>query len=337
MSRSVRIGLVGATTALGQEIGSALADESDLDVAELRAFADAESEDQESDYESVMNLRSGTADFSGLDVVLMASSPQRALDEIRRALRSEVACIDCSGALLGAEEVPLLVAGPGESDSAWSGPLVSSPTDASLSWIRVLRVLDGEAGVVGVSGSVLHSASIQGHAGMEELSLQTLALLSQNEAPPAEVFPAQVAFDCFPHRAESEPEGDAMMAASEAKLRLSLRRSLGTKMRFSATSIQVPAFAGEGSALCVQTRDAVSADSVARWLEATPGICLAPDLSVASTRETVGSEDVWVARVRPDLSAADPQRSFLMWLSADPVRLAAQNALALAWARFSAN
>jgi aspartate-semialdehyde dehydrogenase len=171
---------------------------------------------------------------------------------------------------------------------------------------------------------------------MEELSLQTLALLSQNEAPQAEVFPAQVAFDCFPHRVESEEEGDTTMAASEAKLVLSLGRSLGTDMRFSATSIQVPAFAGEGSALCVQTRDAVSADSAARWLEAAPGICLAPELSVASTREAVGSEDVWVARVRPDGSSADPQRSLLMWLSADPVRLAAQNALALARARFLA-
>ena len=152
MGPSVRIGLVGATTTLGREIASVLADGSELAVAELRAFSEDESEFD--DFESPLDLRSGTADFSGLDIVLMASSPQQALDEIRRALRSEVPCIDCSGALLGSEEVPLRVAGPLDSDSAWSGPLVSSPTDASLSWVRVIRVLDREAGVVGVSGSV---------------------------------------------------------------------------------------------------------------------------------------------------------------------------------------
>ena len=338
MGQGVRIGLVGAATTLGREIASVLADESDLAVAELRAFGEFESEEPGfDDYESPMDLRSGTADFSGLDIVLIASSSQQALEEIRRALRSEVPCIDCSGALLGSEEVPLRVAGPLESDSIWSGPLVSSPTDASLSWVRVIRVLDREAGVVSVSGSVLHSASLEGHAGVEELSLQTLALLAQNEAPQAQVFPAQVAFDCFAHRAQSEEDGDSSMAAAESNLVRSLGRSLGTEMRFSTTSIQVPAFAGEGSVLRVETREAVPADAVAGWLEAAEGICLAPESSVASTRETVGSEDVWVARVRPDASAADPQRSLLMWLSGDPVRLAAENALALARARFSTN
>ena len=167
--------------------------------------------------------------------------------------------------------------------------------------------------------------------------MQTLALLAQNEAPQAQVFPAQVAFDCFAHRAQSQEDGDSSMAVAESNLVRSLGRSLGTEMRFSTTSLQIPTFAGEGSALCVQTREVVSAHSAVGWLEAAEGIYLAPESSVASTRETVGSEDVWVARVRPDASSADPQRSLLMWLSADPVRLAAQNAVALARARFSEN
>ena len=50
---------------------------------------------------------------------------------------------------------------------------------------------------------------------------------------------------------------------------------------------------------------------------------------------TVGSADVEVARLRSDTSASDPDRSLQMWLSADPIRQAAENAVALMRARLS--
>ncbi|MEE3329174.1 MAG: Asd/ArgC dimerization domain-containing protein [Myxococcota bacterium] len=333
----MRLGLVGATTTLGQEIASVLVDEPDLILTELRAFADSEVGDDALEYESesVMGLPSGPGDFSGLDMVLLASSPKLALDEIRSALRAEIPCIDCSGALLASDEVPLLVAGEGETPSVWSAPLVSTPTDASLAWLRVLRVLDQEVGVEAVSGTVLHSASTEGRAGIEELSVQTLALLSQSEAPPAEVFEAQVAFDCFPHAAESEEGGGPPVAPREAGLARSRSRLMGAGLRLSVTCVQVPAFAGEGSILRVTTRELVRVEDVTGWFEAAPGICVAPEDGVASTREAVGSADVGVARLRSDPSAANPERTLQMWLSADPIRQAAENAVALMRARLS--
>ena len=99
--------------------------------------------------------------------VLLASSAGLALEEIRSALRAEVPCVDCSGALLASEEVPLLVAGEGETPSVWSAPLVSAPTDASLAWFRALRILEEKVGVEAVLGMVLPSASIEGRAGIE--------------------------------------------------------------------------------------------------------------------------------------------------------------------------
>ena len=337
MSRDVRLGLVGATTTLGQEIASVLVDEPELVLAELRAFADFEpgEEGAEFDPEVMLALPSAPGDFAGLDMVLLASSAGLALEEIRSALRAEVPCVDCSGALVESEDVPLLVAGAGETPSVWSAPLVSAPTDASLAWFRVLRVLEEEVGVEGVSGTVLHSASLEGRAGIEELSVQTLALLSQSEAPPEEVFAAPVAFDCFPHPAEGAEAEGSSSAPGESRLARSLVRLMGRELRVSVTSVQVPAFAGEGSVLSVTTRDAVKAEDVARWFEAAPGLHVASRGEVASTRETVGSADVEVARLRSDTSASDPDRSLQMWLSADPIRQAAENAVALMRARLS--
>ena len=141
-----------------------------------------------------------------------------------------------------------------------------------------------------------------------------------------------VAFDCFPH-----PPADATPAASyESKLVRSVSRLMGREdLRVSATSVQVPAFAGEGSALSVTTRDTVDAQDVARWFESAPGLHVASEGEVASTRETVGSAEVGVARLRSDTSALDPDRCLQMWLSADPIRQAAENAVALMRARLS--
>ena len=325
MSREVRLGLVGATTTLGQEIASVLVDQADLTLAELRAFADSGNDDEFGEFEGLMPLPSSPGDLAGLDMVFLASSPQLALDEIRSALKAEIPCIDCSGALLESEEVPLLVVGDGDPPSVWSAPLVSAPTDASLAWVRVLRILEGEVGVEAVSGTVLHSASLAGRAGIEELSAQTLALLSQGEAPDPAIFAAPVAFDCFPHPTEE----------SEAGLARSLARILGRALRVSVLSIQVPAFAGEGSVLSVTTRDPVKAEQAALWFEAAPGVSCVSDTGAASTRETVGSADVALARLRNDASASDPERHLQMWLSADPVRQAAENAVALMRARLS--
>ena len=106
MSREVRLGLVGATTTLGQEIASVLVDQADLTLAELRAFADSGNDDEFGEFEGLMPLPSSPGDLAGLDMVFLASSPQLALDEIRSALKAEIPCIDCSGALLESEEVP---------------------------------------------------------------------------------------------------------------------------------------------------------------------------------------------------------------------------------------
>ena len=52
MSREVRLGLVGATTTLGQEIASVLVDQPDLVLSELRAFADSGSGEEDADFDS---------------------------------------------------------------------------------------------------------------------------------------------------------------------------------------------------------------------------------------------------------------------------------------------
>ncbi|MFP6638802.1 MAG: Asd/ArgC dimerization domain-containing protein [Myxococcota bacterium] len=338
MSRAPRIGLVGATSMLGREVAASLADQSVLQLGELRAFGSETSFCEDLEFgEDLIEVRIGPTDFSGLDLVVICTTPGIALDEVRQALRVEVPCIDCSGALLSSSEVPLRIADLSAEKAAPTAPLVTSPSGASLAWARVLSVLENEVGVMRVVGSVLHSASVQGHEGIEDLSSQTLALLSQAPVPESSAFAAPVAFDCFPHMGDSPGEGKDDVCPSEEGLMNSLRRLLGPDLKMAVTSVQVPIFAGEGSALCIETRHPVELEQAEQWFEARPGITVVADALKASTRSAVGREDVFVARLRRDASAEDPTRSLMLWLSADPLRLAAQNAAQLVQARFTAD
>jgi len=273
-------------------------------------------------------------DFSGLDAAVLCTPAAVSLDLVRQALRAEVPCIDCSGALLDSSEVPLVVADLGVHDGLSAAPLISAPAGPTLAWAPVLSALQREAGLAQVVGTVLHSASSAGRGGIEALSAQTLALIGQQEMFDSPDHPGVVAFASAPHGGrDGEPAGKDGAARAESDLAASLGRLLGGGVRVSASSVQVPSFAGQGSALWVETERPLSPAQASAALAASPGIEVLEDAREASTRDAVGSDAVRVARLRADPSASEPGRQLLLWLAADPVRLAAVNALKLLEAR----
>jgi aspartate-semialdehyde dehydrogenase len=329
-----RIAVVGATGTLGQELLAVL-EESDLGLAELRVVASDRSVGETLEFRGErLAVQAGAVDFSGLDAVVLCTPAPVALDLIRQLLRVEVACIDCSGALLSSSEVPLVVADLGAHDGLSGAPLISAPTGPTLVWAPVLSVLQREAGLVRVVGTVLHSASSAGHGGIEALSAQTLALIGQRETFKSPEYPGLVAFGSAPHGGrEDDPAGKDDGAPAESDLAASLHRLLGRDVVVSSSSVQVPSFAGQGGALWVETERPLSATQAGAALAASPGIEVLKDAEEASTRDAVGCEAVRVARLRTDPSAPEPGRQLMFWLAADPVRLAALNALKLLRAR----
>ncbi len=337
MTSSLRLGLVGATGTLGREVILVLEEEG-FPIQELRVFAGERSLGEEVELNGrSLPIESGQPEFQGLDAVLLCTPASVALDLIRQALRVEVPCIDCSGALLGSNEVPLVIADLGAHDGVQGAPLISGPGGPTLVWGPVLSALQREAGLVSIVGTVLHSASSLGRAGIEALSEQTLSLLNQRLPADSDPFPGPMAFDTLVHAAgEGGGEGAKDGAApAEGDLMASLYRLLGPGVRVAVTSVHVPSFAGQGGALRVETERPLSPEEARRVFSATAGISLLEDVAEASTRSAVGSPDILLTRLRADPSAERFECSLLFWLAADPVRLAALNAVKLLRARFS--
>jgi aspartate-semialdehyde dehydrogenase len=337
MSRGrLRVGIVGATGTLGQDLLEVL-DDANLGLGELRIFAGDRSLGETAEFASeALPVESGEVDFTGLDAVVLCTPAAAALELIRVALRAEVACIDCSGALLGSSEVPLVLADLGAHDGVNSAPLISAPSGSALVWGPVLSALQRRAGLVRVVGTVLHSASSAGRAGIEALSEQTLALMGHHVPPDGEAAAGPVAFGSVPHAVSGEDEDSKDGGArAESRLRISLQRLLGREVAVASSSVYVPSFGGEGSTLWVETERPLSPAEAAAVLATSPGIEVTENSEEACTRHRVGSETVRVARLRADPVAAEPGRSLMFWLAADPVRLAARNAVKLLRTRLS--
>jgi aspartate-semialdehyde dehydrogenase len=332
-SRGLRIVLVGATGALGQEVRAVLGPSS-LPIAELVPIATEASIGTEIEFrDDLLQVESGIPSLRGVDLLVLCAPASVSLDLIRQALRAEVACIDCSGALLGSPEVPLVMCDRNPAAELTSA-VVTTPTGVAMGWARVLSALAAGIELERVVGTVMLPAAHAGHLGIEALSGETIALLSQSEVPESDVFAVPVAFDCLPGGGGPEPE-EGGATSFESRLASELNRLLDPAPALSVASVQVPTFVGEGSTLAIETAAPVSLPDVLAALEKAGGVELwAAGDGAPSTRDTAGRPEVLVGRVRRD---PRNERGLLLWLATDGLRIVASEVVALAETRLRLN
>jgi aspartate-semialdehyde dehydrogenase len=328
--RLLRVAVVGATGAVGSEVIALLASRR-FPLQELLPIATERSLGASVELLGHdVPVETEVASLRGFDLVLVCTPAAEALAWLRVALRDQVPCIDLSGSVAATPEVPLLVADrlPDES-AALSEPVLASPGGGALAWVRVLGPIRERAGLRRVVATTLESVSGAGRAGILALEAEIRALFGDQDAPEPSVFAHGIAFDCLP--AAGTP-GDEGTTAGEAGLARDVARLLAEAVPIALTSLRIPAFAGSGAALSLETVAPLAPAECAELLAKTPGVTLfEAGAAGPSTRDTIGRDDVLVGRIRRDPSSAS---GLLLWIAADPIRLAALNALRLAEARF---
>jgi aspartate-semialdehyde dehydrogenase len=145
-----------------------------------------------------------------------------------------------------------------------------------------------------------------------------------------------VAFDCVPQGGVSP---------AEAALVRDVQRLLGEVPPLAISSVWVPTFAGEGLSVVLETVRPLAAGDLAVLLAKAPGVEVwSGEGAGPSTRDATGRDAVLVGRIRPgppprtEPRGPGPgdERTLLLWAVADPLRLAASNAVRLAEARRAA-
>jgi aspartate-semialdehyde dehydrogenase len=327
----LRIGVVGATGTLGSELIEALS-ASSIRVAQLVPIATARSLGADIEFQdAVYPVETELPDLHGLDFIFLCAPRAASLAVAREALHAGVPGIDLSGALAPTVEVPLQVAHLGIPEEEAGAPLVATPTGPALAWALALHPLADCAGLERARGTVLDSASAVGARGTEALMSESLALFNQQDLPDPTVFSRPIAFDCGPGAGRPGSDSDS---AREQQAVADLGRLLGSEIGFSISSVQVPTFLGLGSSISLETREPLDPDEARAVLAKAPGVDVWPDdIGGPSLRAAFGREEVLVGRIHSDPTA---ENGLLLWLAADPLCLAAANAVALAEARLGA-
>jgi aspartate-semialdehyde dehydrogenase len=328
VASGLRVVVVGATGALGSELLFAL-DRAQLPIRALVPIATDRSLGVEVEFQGAgCPVETSREALDGADVVFVCTPPGAALDWIAEAVVRRVLVVDLSGALQGSEtlaqnpELERMLAAP-------EGPLIAPPPGPALAWLRVLAPLHEAFAIRRVVGTGLVSASGAGRAGVDALYEETVALLGQRSLDEDEspTLDHPIALDVLPWAGEIDDDGRSDV---ERMIELSLRRALGGELALSVTMARVPTFCGDGASLAVEFGGPVTPHDVRGILRKSVDIELVDDPRGPSTRGAAGAERVLVGRVRRD-PAGDT--GVLLWLAADPARLAAVDAVRTAIGR----
>jgi aspartate-semialdehyde dehydrogenase len=325
--RGFRAVVVGATGALGEDVLEVIA-ERELPLTDLVPVATDESLGRDVEFQGTTRpVLTGPVPLHAGDVVFLCVPRDAAAPWIRRALEAQAPCIDLSGSLAANPEVPIAAADLAESRSALRHPLVSCPPGPALALALALAPLEARFGLRRAVATTLESASGAGRAGVKTLEAEVVALFNQEEAPESTVFAGPVAFDCVPELEHpADPHG---VGPEEGALVAAVQRLVRSDLALALTRVRVPTFAGLGASLAIETREPASAEAVREALLKSSGVELwDPEAVGPTTRDAVSRAVVLAGRVRRDPTATP--NGFLVWVAADPVRLAASNAVRIA-------
>lgn len=328
--RKLKIGLLGASGAVGREILALLEEDEDIPVAEVHLVASPSSSTDRLEFRG-RQVRVLDPDLDALsqdDVVVVALPPKAARTLVPALRKRKVPLVDLSGTLDQEAGVPRVVARVnGHSLGAFRDErAVASPRPLVVTLATLLAPLVAQGGTLQVRGTALHAAGVRGRAGIEELSGQVVAMFN-SRPPPRKVFPGGLAFDLVPALGTLAEDGwsdeETCWAGQVAQI-------LGqAPTTLSVTSMVAPWFTGLGLSLHLLPEREMDVDDVESTLSRAEGIQLAastlPDAlpNVGATREDVR---LHVGRIRADRSGV----GIHLWAVADEVRFgAAANVLSI--------
>lgn len=277
-----------------------------------------------------------TADFTGLDVVLMSAGKTTALALAPRVAESGAVVIDNSSAWRMDPEVPLVVpeVNAHALDEIPKG-IVANPNCTTMVAMPVMKPLHAEAGLQRMVVSTYQAVSGAGLAGTAELDEQVrkigdgaagLAHSGRAVEFPAPVkFPAPIAFNVVA-LAGSVVDDGSEETDEEQKLRQESRKILGIPdLAVSATCVRVPVFTGHSLSINASFERPISPEQARKLLFTAPGVEL---VDIPTPVGAAGIDDTLVGRVRRDPTV---ENGLALFLSGDNLRKgAALNAVQIA-------
>ena len=303
--REARIGVIGATGAVGAVTLGLLADRG---YDNVRAFGSERSAGSSVPFGGIaLVVEEATPDVlsaGDLDVCLFSVGTSASQELVPHAVRGGTVCVDKSSAYRLEPGIPLVVPEVNGARARENEGIVANPNCCTIPLTCALKPLHDAAGLVRVRVATYQSVSGAGAAAMARLRGESVEQ----------------------HAVRMDWDFDGVEFDEEEKLRAETRKIMELpELPISATCVRVPVLVGHSEAVWIETQEPLSAAQARALLAAAPSVHVD---EVPTPGEAAGADEVYVSRIRTDPTV---ENGLALFVSCDNLRKgAALNALQIA-------
>lgn len=327
--KKYNVAIVGATGAVGEEMKLVL-EQRDFPVKKLILLASSKSAGKEYTFKgeklTVQELKDDS--FTGIDIALFSAGDEVSEHFAPLAVKQGAVVVDNCKYYRMHPEVPLVVPEVNPQDVKWHKGIIANPNCSTIQMVVALKPIYDAAGIERVVVATYQSVSGTGKEAIEELKLQSEAMVRGEEIK-VSAYPYQIVYNLLPHIGSFKENG---YSTEEIKMLEETRKIMGDqKIRVVATTVRVPVYRAHSEVVHIENREKISVQRARDLLSNFPGIKVLDDperLKYPMPIFAEGKDEVFVGRIREDLST---EKGLVMWIVSDNLRKgAALNAVQIA-------
>ena len=329
--KSYHVAVVGATGAVGNEMIRIL-EERRFPVGKLTLLASERSVGKELAFQGKalpVELLTENS-FTGVEIGLFSAGGSISEKFAPAAARAGCIVIDNTNAFRMVPEIPLVVPEVNAEAIALykNRGIIANPNCSTIQMVVALKPIHDAVRIKRIVVSTYQAVSGTGKKAIEELELQTRAMMNGQE-PVVKVYPYRIAFNCLPHIdvfLENGYTREEMKMVNETKKIMN-----DPAIAVTATTVRVPVFHAHSESINIETEKKITPDEVRKLLSTAPGVRVVDDPRFKKyplAIDAAGKDDTLVGRIREDESIPN---GINMWVVADNIRKgAALNAIQIA-------
>ena len=327
----MKIAIVGASGAVGQEFLTILNEREDFPIDELILFGSARSAGTKYMFrgkEIEVKLLQHNDDFKDIDIALTSAGGSTSVEFAETITKHGTLMIDNSSAFRMDKDVPLVVPEVNPED-ALNAPrnIIANPNCTTIQMVVALNAIEKVSHIKRVHVATYQSASGGGAQAMAELKKQNEQLVA-GEEPMVNKFAYQLAYNVIPH-IDVFTEND--YTKEEMKMYNETQKIMHSDIKVSATCVRVPVMRAHSESIWVETEREITPAEAREAFANAEGVVLMDEPAekvYPMPLFIAGKDPVYVGRIRKDISR---ENGLTFWCVADQIKKgAALNAVQIA-------
>ena len=327
----MKIAIVGASGAVGQEFLTILNERKDFPIDELVLFGSQRSAGTKYMFrgkEIEVKLLQHNDDFKDVDIALTSAGGSTSVEFAETITKHGTLMIDNSSAFRMDNDVPLVVPEVNPED-ALNAPrnIIANPNCTTIQMVVALNAIEKVSHIKRVHVATYQSASGGGAQAMAELKKQNEQLVA-GEEPTVNKFAYQLAYNVIPH-IDVFTEND--YTKEEMKMYNETQKIMHSDIKVSATCVRVPVMRAHSESIWVETEREITPEEARKAFAEAEGVVLMDEPAeklYPMPLFIAGKDPVYVGRIRKDISR---ENGLAFWCVADQIKKgAALNAVQIA-------